>query len=212
MAKFEIVSDFKPTGDQPEAIEKLARGVAEGRTDQVLLGVTGSSTPPEIQISSPLYESCACGSSVAVHGLSCDPEGFDHDTLEYLAVNAAAGTPWTLVDSAMTPQCTAGGTLYYWNTTSIAEGCYYLRVTSYNDCGATSSATTVVCVDRTVDTPTVRSPVDAAILGGNVCIDGTVWDGANAACLASYRVDYKASGGTIWNPVNPASPVYRRRW
>ncbi len=42
MAKFEIVSDFKPTGDQPEAIEKLARGVAEGRTDQVLLGVTGS--------------------------------------------------------------------------------------------------------------------------------------------------------------------------
>ncbi|HEY3303237.1 MAG TPA: excinuclease ABC subunit UvrB [Candidatus Binatia bacterium] len=40
--RFEIVSDFKPQGDQPEAIEKLARGVEEGKRHQVLLGVTGS--------------------------------------------------------------------------------------------------------------------------------------------------------------------------
>ena len=42
MPPFEIVSDFVPTGDQPRAIEELAGGVAEGRRDQVLLGVTGS--------------------------------------------------------------------------------------------------------------------------------------------------------------------------
>jgi len=39
---FELISDFKPTGDQPQAIDKLARGLAEGRPHQVLLGVTGS--------------------------------------------------------------------------------------------------------------------------------------------------------------------------
>ncbi|MBI2337740.1 excinuclease ABC subunit UvrB [Candidatus Daviesbacteria bacterium] len=42
MAKFQIVSDFKPTGDQPQAIEKLVNGINKGRQHQVLLGVTGS--------------------------------------------------------------------------------------------------------------------------------------------------------------------------
>jgi len=42
MQKFKIVSDFKPTGDQPQAIEKLAEGVIKGLPHQVLLGVTGS--------------------------------------------------------------------------------------------------------------------------------------------------------------------------
>jgi excinuclease ABC subunit B len=42
MADFKVVSEYKPTGDQPEAIEKLARGVSRGEKHQVLLGVTGS--------------------------------------------------------------------------------------------------------------------------------------------------------------------------
>lgn len=40
--KFKLVSKFKPTGDQPEAIEKLVEGVEDGLSRQVLLGVTGS--------------------------------------------------------------------------------------------------------------------------------------------------------------------------
>ncbi len=39
---FQLVSDYKPTGDQPQAIEKLVNGVNMGLSDQVLLGVTGS--------------------------------------------------------------------------------------------------------------------------------------------------------------------------
>ncbi|MCR4594379.1 MAG: excinuclease ABC subunit UvrB [Clostridiales bacterium] len=42
MDHFELVSDFKPTGDQPEAIEKLVDGINKGYTEQTLLGVTGS--------------------------------------------------------------------------------------------------------------------------------------------------------------------------
>ena len=42
MPDFKIVSPFKPQGDQPQAIEKLAQGVKQGIPDQVLLGVTGS--------------------------------------------------------------------------------------------------------------------------------------------------------------------------
>ncbi|RIK94199.1 MAG: excinuclease ABC subunit UvrB [Proteobacteria bacterium] len=39
---FKLVSDFAPSGDQPQAIAELAAGVREGARDQVLLGVTGS--------------------------------------------------------------------------------------------------------------------------------------------------------------------------
>ena len=39
---FELVSKFKPTGDQPEAIEKITKGINDGLKYQVLKGVTGS--------------------------------------------------------------------------------------------------------------------------------------------------------------------------
>lgn len=42
MARFEVVSEFEPKGDQPEAIEALAEGIDQGLRHQVLLGVTGS--------------------------------------------------------------------------------------------------------------------------------------------------------------------------
>src|SRR3989344_1464000 len=42
MPKFQIDSTFKPTGDQPQAIQKLVSGLNSGKEHQVLLGVTGS--------------------------------------------------------------------------------------------------------------------------------------------------------------------------
>jgi excinuclease ABC subunit B len=39
---FELVTDYQPAGDQPQAIEKLVQGVKKGYHDQLLLGVTGS--------------------------------------------------------------------------------------------------------------------------------------------------------------------------
>ena len=42
MDKFELVSKYKPTGDQPQAIEKLVEGLNDGLRYQTLLGVTGS--------------------------------------------------------------------------------------------------------------------------------------------------------------------------
>lgn len=39
---FKLVSKFKPSGDQPEAIKKLVEGIKEGKKEQVLLGATGT--------------------------------------------------------------------------------------------------------------------------------------------------------------------------
>ena len=42
MDHFELISKYKPTGDQPQAIEKLVKGFKEGNQFETLLGVTGS--------------------------------------------------------------------------------------------------------------------------------------------------------------------------
>lgn len=42
MSVFQLQSDFQPSGDQPRAIDGLVKGIKEGKSDQVLLGVTGS--------------------------------------------------------------------------------------------------------------------------------------------------------------------------
>ena len=39
---FKLVSKFKPSGDQPEAIKELVEGIKEGKKEQVLLGATGT--------------------------------------------------------------------------------------------------------------------------------------------------------------------------
>ncbi len=42
MAKFEVVSEYSPSGDQPKAIEILSKSIEEGNQYNTLLGVTGS--------------------------------------------------------------------------------------------------------------------------------------------------------------------------
>ena len=42
MDHFKLVSKYQPTGDQPQAIEKLVKGFKEGNQFETLLGVTGS--------------------------------------------------------------------------------------------------------------------------------------------------------------------------
>jgi excinuclease ABC subunit B len=42
MALFKLVSDYRPAGDQPKAIEEIVENLNRGTSHQVLLGVTGS--------------------------------------------------------------------------------------------------------------------------------------------------------------------------
>ena len=46
---FKLVSDFKPTGDQPEAIDAIVKGLEKGKDRLVLQGVTGSGKTFTIQ-------------------------------------------------------------------------------------------------------------------------------------------------------------------
>ena len=42
MKKFEVISEFSPKGDQPNAIKELKNGISSGKTFQTLKGITGS--------------------------------------------------------------------------------------------------------------------------------------------------------------------------
>ena len=55
--KFKVKSQFKPTGDQPQAIKKLVDGIDVGKNNQTLLGVTGSG---KTEIYLQLLDQC-CG-------------------------------------------------------------------------------------------------------------------------------------------------------
>ena len=50
---FKLESKYKPSGDQPQAIEKLVEGIKEGKKDQVLLGATGTGKTFTIAIMYP---------------------------------------------------------------------------------------------------------------------------------------------------------------
>ena len=165
-------------------------------------------TAPIAEIEAPLYEACSCG-TVPVRGRACDPDGaYGSDKLEYQRVDAAVGSPWTLVGSFTSPQCTPNGLLYNWNTApaAIADGLYYLRLTVVNACGLTSTDQTVVYVDKgfSLNGAHVRSPAANALVGGAVCFDGTVWD----HCPGTYTVKYRPAGAGIFAPVEPLVPSY----
>jgi hypothetical protein len=66
--------------------------------------------------------------------------------------------------------------MYSWNTADLATGDYFLRLIAINDCALETVTTTIVYIDNDFDTVEIRSPVEDQVVGGAVCIDGTVWD------------------------------------
>ena len=61
---FKLISDFQPTGDQPEAIKQLVEGLENGVPFQTLLGVTGSGKTFTIaNVIEKVKQSCSCTKS-----------------------------------------------------------------------------------------------------------------------------------------------------
>ena len=65
MPDFRLVAAFQPTGDQPQAIERLSEGLANGLRHQVLLGATGTGKTFTIATIRP---SCSVSPKTAIRG------------------------------------------------------------------------------------------------------------------------------------------------
>lgn len=161
-------------------------------------------TPPTVQINVPGQLACLCG-RVTLRGIVCDYDGaYDRDRLEYRRVWPQPQVDWTLVGEYIgTPVCTTGS-LYQWDTTTVPDGVYVLRATAINACGLATTADLNVHVNNGVDTLRIDKPLHGAVLGGAICLDGTVWE---RACFDWYRVEYRPVGGA-WAAVDPSFAEY----
>jgi subtilisin-like proprotein convertase family protein len=150
-------------------------------------------------ITSPAPFGLVCNPTV-VTGTASDPSGsIQGYVVEY---STSLSGPWTLIASSTTP--VVGGTLATWNTTGASEGYNFLRLTVLNNDGITSQFAEPVYVDQSFTGISIRSPLNNAIVGGNVCPDGTITDPS----FVNYRIEFAPPPFTTFTAVDPGTPVY----
>lgn len=176
--------------------------------DDLIFGM--DSTPPFVEIHTPTADECLCG-TVTLIGLACDDDGaYDRDWFEYRRVWPTTDADWTFVKEYVNqPVCGDPFPLYEWQLDDpndpVPEGLYLLRVTARNFCGATASAEVTVYVDTEFNTIEIDKPQYQAVVGGDICFDGTVWD---SSCFSDYVVEYREYGDATWYPVDPDNLTY----
>jgi len=158
------------------------------------------STPPVAQLTAPAALSCA-GNTVSISGSAYDTDStLAAYSLAYRAPNSGTWTPLATRSIAVT-----NGSLGEWSTLGLGQGYYYLRLQAQNACGLSAEDVVIVWVDKQFDTVNFVWPQSSAIVGGLVCLQGTVWD---SHCFANYTVDYRPSSGGAFRPVDPLNAVY----
>ncbi len=155
-------------------------------------------TPPVAEIDKPGSEVCVCD-PLEIYGTAND-DNFDQYTLEY---RLTTDPMWHPITSSNTPVVT--DLLGVWNAAGLPQGRYIIRLTSRDVCGHSETAIIMVWLGTTFDNLTVREPDNGDVVGGEVCVDGTVWDNY---CFDKYFVEYMPIAGVMWHPVDPMNPVY----
>jgi len=170
------------------------------------LPIVGISSPPSFTLG------CACEPVQIIGSAFVQTDGFSGYTLEYRRTTDAAWSP--IVEGTTS---VVNGVLATWNTSSLSQGYYLLRLTATNVCGDSSTTTEVVFLDKDFDTLTWRYPPVPDPTGGppvvarQVCLDGTVfesWCWHPASSTAHFSVGYRPVGGGAFIPVDSQHPVY----
>lgn len=162
-------------------------------------------TPPNVSITSPSPESCVCPGMVNIRGLACDAESDLIYTVRVRRSGDTGGTGWMFIDGSSTERCSAG-TLATWNTAGLPGGDYIILVEAINQVGLTASAAIEVRLDTAANPAVIRTPETDTIIGGTICLDGSV----GGSCFTSYTVDYRPTTGGAFLPVDGTTPVYTR--
>ena len=198
------VSIKRPTRDI-RRIEIEATGSGHEAIDNLRFG--HDSTPPEVEIDYPAPFDCV-SDEIIVEGIVCDEDGaYDRDYLEYMRTWPNPQSDWTLVREFIGSAVCESDTLYDWDTTEpeVTDGIYVLRVTAVNECEMVTSKEVTVYVDNDFDSINIETPATGAIVGGDICFDGTAWE---RTCFDHYVVQYRPSGGGAWSPIDSSNPVY----
>ena len=151
-------------------------------------------TPPDVQLSLP---QTPVGGAVTVAG-SVSDANLDGYWLEY--GKGANPLSWTRVASV---QGGPAGSLGVWDTSSLDDGLYTLRVVAEDKAGNASQAVARVTLDNTPPAVLVRSPAQGSLASGTIAIDV---ESADASGVAAVRL---VVGGLIKQEVPATSPTCR---
>lgn len=169
------------------------------------LTYTKDSTKGVAKITSPSGLACICD-TVTVVGSAYDRDcgGVASWVLQYapFGPDTPDESEWITINAGTVE--VINSVLGVWNTAGLPGGYYWLRLVVTNSEGAETVAITLVMVDKQFDTLNVTSPAPNQVVGGSVCVGGTVWD----YCFNAYTVEYAPSGSSAFLPVDPANPVY----
>ena len=145
-------------------------------------------SPPQADLVSFGNFECVC-QNVVIQGTAAS--GTDSFVLWSLDVQPLGGGAWTPIADGQTP--VNGGVLASWPTAGLSEGYYTVRLQVENACGVANSATRVVFVSTEFQEPELRRPMNQAVHGGLLCIDGTT----NDTCFSQYVVELRPTGGSF---------------
>jgi hypothetical protein len=194
------IMDFPVIGGETYMIKVADYNSSQGGGMLDFNLVFHGANPPVAEITTPDPFDCVC-EQFNIMGTAA---GVDNDlagyTLDYMPANG--GILWTEITSSTTP--VANGLLGTLNTAGLTHGYYFVRLTVENGCGLSSTAVSMVLVDKVYENFVVTSPNDNAVLGGNVCVLGTIWD----HCPDRYAIEYAPMGSSLYSPIDPSQPAY----
>jgi hypothetical protein len=190
-----------PAGANYFYVSGLSQGSGTGNDIVTIKYLLQDTTIPVAVITQPIDFECICD-QFRVQGSANDPDGLlDYYRLEYQAVGAAN---WTTIITSSTP--VSNNVLGIWNTPA-QDGYYYLRLTVVNAHGLSNTDVVLVYVDKAPPVITLSGPTDGQILGGTICIGGSIGD-PGPPCPVTYTVDYAPQGSNNFQPVDPNQPIY----
>lgn len=161
-------------------------------------------TAPDAVLTSPAPFDCVCNPAT-ITGTANDPDGTFLD-YRLTAVNAGDASTYAIATGT---EPVVNGTLATWNTTGVPQGYYFINLVVRNVTGLSTTATTLVWVDKQFDAAELRAPSNGAIYGATVCFDGSAYDSNGLGCFERYTLSYAPlPAGTPFNPIDPGMPNY----
>ena len=119
MPDFQLVAPFQPTGDQPQAIERLVEGVRAGQKHQVLMGATGTGKTVTLQVLAEAFS--ARGVPVFLADVKGDLAGLSQPGKPHPKIDKRVAT------IGMPPPVLAASPVVFWDV--FGKGGHHLRTT-----------------------------------------------------------------------------------
>lgn len=202
------VADFDGDGDIDVAVPSLfGDAVSLFFNQSTVIG----GEPPFVELINPLENGCVCEGINPIIGTVNPAAGtvLDSYILEYRRIGDPSYTTIGVGTSTV-----INGALADWNSTSMAEGRYLIRLSASNTGGISASVEIMVMLQNRMDVVTglmaggVEPTISVPVIGRLGCVYGTIDDFYSCGSV-TYTVGYRPNGsGGAFTPVDPSNPVY----